>query len=89
MINLKPLSMLVITAIIGAGTMTYVTKANSQEVSLKLHTFVPAVAASFKNLKWWAEKVTKASGNRIQIKIFTGFELRKSLLQPGLISSIL
>ena len=47
----------------------------SQEVSLRLHTFVPPVARSFKNLKWWAEKVETDSGGRIAIKLFPSRQL--------------
>ena len=75
MINRKSLSVLTATAIIAAGSTLNVSKTSAQEISLKLHTFIPPVARSFKNLKWWAEKVTKESGNRIQIKLFPSRQL--------------
>ncbi len=47
----------------------------AQEVSLRLHTFVPPPSRSFKNLTWWAKKVEKDSGNKIQIKLFPSRQL--------------
>ena len=49
--------------------------AAAQEVSLRLHTHVPPVSASFKNLKAWAADVTKASGGKIKITAFGSNQL--------------
>lgn len=61
-------------AVIAGGFFSSPT-ASAQEAQLRLHTFVPPVAASFKNLKWWAEKVEKESNNRIGIKLFPSRQL--------------
>lgn len=49
--------------------------AAAQEVTLRLHTFVPPPSRSFKNLTWWAKKVEKESGNKIKIKLFPSRQL--------------
>lgn len=58
-----------------ALTLAATPPARAQEVSMRLHTFVPAVARSFKNLEWWAEKVRADSGDRIRIKLFPSRQL--------------
>ena len=42
---------------------------------MRLHTFVPAVSRSFKNVTWWAKQVEKKSGGRIKIKLFPSRQL--------------
>jgi TRAP-type C4-dicarboxylate transport system substrate-binding protein len=44
-------------------------------VTMRLHTFVPPMSASFKNVTWWAQQVEKKSGGRIKIKLFPSRQL--------------
>jgi TRAP-type C4-dicarboxylate transport system substrate-binding protein len=54
----------------------FVGKAVGQEaVTLRMHTHVPPVSGSFKNLKWWAEKVEKESGGKLRIELFGSMQL--------------
>lgn len=51
-------------------------KAKAQEaVTLRMHTHVPPVSGSFKNLKWWTDKVTKESDGKIKIQLFGSMQL--------------
>ena len=58
-----------------ALTLAATPPAQAQEISMRLHTFVPAVSSSFKNLEWWAQKVRTDSGDRIRIKLFPSRQL--------------
>ncbi len=49
--------------------------AKAQQVNLRLHTHVPPVSSSFKNLQWWAGQVEKASHGRIKIALFGSNQL--------------
>lgn len=49
--------------------------AHSQETTLRLHTFVPAVSASFKAVKRWAEKIEKETNGTVKIKLFPSRQL--------------
>jgi len=49
--------------------------AGAQQVTLRLHTHVPPVAGSYKNLAWWAEKVETDSGGRLKIQMFGSNQL--------------
>jgi TRAP-type C4-dicarboxylate transport system substrate-binding protein len=50
--------------------------ANAQEVTLKMHHFVPPVAPPHaKFMKPWADKVMKESGGRIKIDIYPSMQL--------------
>lgn len=49
--------------------------APSPQVTLRLHTHVPPVAGSYKNIAWWAQKVEKDSGGRLKIQIFGSMQL--------------
>lgn len=49
--------------------------AQAQETTLRLHTFLPPVAASFKAVKKWAQKVEKDSGGSVKIKMFPSMQL--------------
>lgn len=71
----KKISLLTAAVTVAAGTMLAPPPAGAEEVLLRLHTFVPSVARSFKNLEWWAQKVEKESGNRIKIKLFPSRQL--------------
>lgn len=48
---------------------------HAQEVTLRMHTFVPPVARSYQNLKWWTEKVAKESGGKLKIQLFGSMQL--------------
>jgi TRAP-type C4-dicarboxylate transport system substrate-binding protein len=56
--------------------------AASQEVTLRLHTFMPPVANPYKHfLVPWAEKVTKESNGRIKVQTFPAMQLGGSAPQ--------
>ena len=63
------------TAVVGASALITTPRASAQEVTMRLHTFVPAVSRSFKNVTWWAKQVEKKSGGRIKIKLFPSRQL--------------
>ena len=64
-------------ALIGAAAMAMVTSASvAQEVTLRLHQFLPPVAVvPSKILKPWGEAVKEASGGRIEIQHFDAMSL--------------
>lgn len=49
--------------------------AAAQQVTLRMHTHVPSVAQSFKNLEWWARQVEKSSGGKLKIQLFGSMQL--------------
>jgi len=49
--------------------------APAQEVNLRMHTHVPPVASSFKNLTWWIEQVAKESAGKVKIQLFGSNQL--------------
>jgi TRAP-type C4-dicarboxylate transport system substrate-binding protein len=54
----------------------FVGKAFGQDVvTLRMHTHVPPVSGSYKNLKWWTEKVEKESGGKLKIELFGSMQL--------------
>lgn len=51
-------------------------KADAQAaVTLRMHTHVPSVSGSFKNLKWWTEKVEKEAGGKLKIELYGSMQL--------------
>lgn len=63
-------------AAVAAPPIMRVTAANAQEVTLKMHHFLPPVSnAHAKFLKPWADKVAAESNNRIKIDIFPSMQL--------------
>ncbi len=71
----RKLAMTAIAAALAAWLGTGAAAPASAQVSLRLHTHVPPVSSSFKNLKWWAEQVEKASGGKIKITAFGSNQL--------------
>lgn len=68
---------LAVAAIIGAASI-FIGSASSmaQEVTLKMHQFLPAQANVPKHILYvWADKVEKASGGRIKIERFPSMQL--------------
>lgn len=54
----------------------FVGRAQAQDaVTLRMHTHVPPVSGSYKNLKWWTEKVEKDSGGKLKIQLFGSMQL--------------
>ena len=49
--------------------------AQAQQVTLRMHTFVPPVSGSYKSLKWWTEKIAKDSDGRLKIQLFGSMQL--------------
>jgi TRAP-type C4-dicarboxylate transport system substrate-binding protein len=61
---------------VAAPAVMRVTRANAQEVTLKMHHFLPPVSNGHaKFLKPWADKVAAESGGRIKIDIFPAMQL--------------
>jgi len=51
-------------------------KAHAQDpVTLRMHTHVPPVSGSYKNLLWWTKKVEKDSGGKLKIELFGSMQL--------------
>lgn len=54
----------------------FVRRVHAQDtVTLRMHTHVPPVSGSYRNLKWWAEKVEKDSNGRLKIQLFGSMQL--------------
>lgn len=67
-----------VCAVVGAFALVFVfgpRTATAQEITLRMHTHVPPVSGSYKNLKWWAEKVEKESGGKLEIQLFGSMQL--------------
>ncbi len=66
-------------ATVAAGVAAWMTTGASApaaaQVQLKLHTHVPPVSSSFKNLVWWSHQVEQASGGKIKITDFGSNQL--------------
>jgi TRAP-type C4-dicarboxylate transport system substrate-binding protein len=64
------------TAAAAIGLALIPMQASSQEVTLRIHTFMPPVANPVKHfLQPWAEKVTKESNGRIKAVVFPSMQL--------------
>jgi TRAP-type C4-dicarboxylate transport system substrate-binding protein len=64
------------SAALAAPAVMRVTRANAQEVTLKMHHFLPPVSNGHaKFLRPWADKVQTESGGRIRIDIFPSMQL--------------
>jgi TRAP-type C4-dicarboxylate transport system substrate-binding protein len=64
------------SAALAAPAIMRVTRANAQEVTLKMHHFLPPVSNGHaKFLRPWADKVQTESGGRIKIDIFPSMQL--------------
>ena len=65
---------LILTALaLSAGLLA---PAGAQEVTLRVHTFMPPVANPAKHfLLPWAEKINKESNGRIKVQVFTAMQL--------------
>ncbi|MEZ5809080.1 MAG: TRAP transporter substrate-binding protein [Zhengella sp.] len=76
---MKPVSLksLALAAIVGAGAVMGTSVASfAQEVTLKLHQFLPAQANVPKYvLDVWADKVEEQSGNRIKVERYPSMQL--------------
>ncbi|MDP3319778.1 MAG: C4-dicarboxylate ABC transporter, partial [Bosea sp. (in: a-proteobacteria)] len=63
-------------AAVAAPLVLRATRANAQEVTLKMHHFLPPVAVGHARfLKPWADKVAAESNGRIKIDIFPSMQL--------------
>jgi TRAP-type C4-dicarboxylate transport system substrate-binding protein len=74
---------LVPAAIALASCLAFVPKpASAQEVTLRVHTFMPPVANPYKHfLTPWAEKVGRESNGRIKVQVFPAMQLGGSAPQ--------
>lgn len=51
-------------------------KAIAQEaITLRMHTHVPSVSGSYKNLRWWADKVQSEAGGKLKIELYGSMQL--------------
>jgi TRAP-type C4-dicarboxylate transport system substrate-binding protein len=54
----------------------FVRKSMAQDVvTLRMHTHVPPVSGSFKNLLWWTKKVEKDAGGKLKIELYGSMQL--------------
>ena len=76
MVKSKPLSSAIGAIALCAGlSLGGAVPAAAQTVTLRMHTFVPPVAGSYKNLDWWRKKVEKDSGGALKIQLFGSMQL--------------
>jgi TRAP-type transport system periplasmic protein len=69
---------LVLAALAGAiaSSLAAVQPVSAQEVTLRLHTFIPPVANPVKHfLQPWADKVTKESNGRLKVQVYPTMQL--------------
>jgi len=64
-----------VTALLLAGALFDTQPSMAQQITLRMHTHVPPVSGSFKNLSWWAQKVEKESGGKLKIQLFGSMQL--------------
>lgn len=64
-----------VSALALAAALVAASPAQSQQVSLRMHTHVPPVAASFKNLAWWIDRVETAAAGKAKITLFGSNQL--------------
>lgn len=70
-----------IPALIGAGVlsataMLFAVQPMAQQVTLKLHTFIPPPANPYKTfLQPWADRIAKESGGKLKIQIYPSMQL--------------
>lgn len=69
------------TALTGAAALTalmVLTGSNpavAQTQTIRMHTFVPPVAGSYKNLNWWRQKAEKDANGALKIQLFGSMQL--------------
>ena len=69
-------------AVLMSGPLFMPAPAAAQEVTLRVHTFMPPVANPYKHfLVPWAEKVNKESSGRIKVQLFPAMQLGGSAPQ--------
>ncbi len=67
--------------VVGASTLAlcallfHPAPVRAETINLRMHTHVPPVSSSYKNLTWWKTKVEKESGGRLQITLFGSNQL--------------
>jgi TRAP-type C4-dicarboxylate transport system substrate-binding protein len=65
-----------LAGVFAAGLAAMPTAASAQEVTLRLHTFLPPVANPVKHFMIpWAEKVGKESNGRIKVQVYPAMQL--------------
>jgi TRAP-type C4-dicarboxylate transport system substrate-binding protein len=73
---MKKLVVTALAATFALGLALGPTPATSQEVTLRLHTFIPPVANPVKHFMMpWAEKIAKDSNGRIKVQIYPSMQL--------------
>lgn len=72
----KSVSAAVVTVIAAIAAVAPISSSKAQEVTLRLHTFVPPPSNPFKTfLKPWAERIAKASNGKIKVQLFPVMQL--------------
>lgn len=73
---MKPIRALTAAGALAASMVLSATPTLSQQVTLKLHVFLPPPANPFKTfLKPWADKVAKESGGKLKVQIYPSMQL--------------
>lgn len=73
--SMKVIGVTVAAAALAAGFGFVATPVLAQTQTLRMHTFVPPVAGSYKNLDWWRKKVEKDSSGALKIQLFGSMQL--------------
>ena len=72
----KKIQGLTVIAAIFAATALFAVPATAQQVTLRLHVFIPPPANPYKTfLKPWAERIAKASNGKLKIQIYPSMQL--------------
>jgi TRAP-type C4-dicarboxylate transport system substrate-binding protein len=74
--SMKPMKLAAAVALLASAVVLAPLPAAAQEVTLRIHTFMPPVANPVRHfLIPWAEKVTKESNGRIKAQVFPAMQL--------------
>lgn len=73
---MRPIRALTAASAIGAAMALSATPTLSQQVTLRLHVFIPPPANPYKTfLKPWADKVAKDSGGKLKVQLYPSMQL--------------
>ena len=73
---MRPIQALAAAGVMAAAMALSATPTLSQQVTLRLHVFIPPPANPYKTfLKPWADKVAKDSGGKLKIQIYPSMQL--------------
>lgn len=73
---MKPIRALTAAGVLATSMVLSATPALSQQVTLRLHVFIPPPANPYKTfLKPWADKVAKESGGKLKVQLYPSMQL--------------